>query len=256
MCTVLLLLRPGERWPLLLGSNRDERLDRPFDPPGRWWDDAPAIVGWRDRTSGGTWLAANDAGVVATLVNGMDQLGPLPGKATRGGLVLRALRESHARDAAESVAALSAHAYGRFTLLVADRGEAFTVTNDGERMRIERLAPGHHMVTPEGCDVPTAPRYRAYFPELLAAEPPDPGIDMWASWIALLQREDRDDPHHAMTVTTNLGFGTVASTLIGVPAGAELPSIRFAPGPPTRAAFQALSIPGFAPTTSKDRCHR
>ena len=33
MCTVLVLLRPGDAWPLLIGANRDERIDRPFDAP-------------------------------------------------------------------------------------------------------------------------------------------------------------------------------------------------------------------------------
>jgi uncharacterized protein with NRDE domain len=100
MCTVLLLLRPDARWPLLLGANRDERLDRPFDPPGRWWPDAPHVVGGRDRAGGGSWFALNDDGVVATIVNGMDRLGPLAGKRSRGELVLRALAEHSAQDAA------------------------------------------------------------------------------------------------------------------------------------------------------------
>src|ERR1700685_2408299 len=103
MCTVLLLTRPGTAWPLLLGSNRDERLDRAFDVPAAWWPDEPGIVAWHDRLSGGSWLGVSEHGVVATVVNRLDTLGPLPGKVSRGELVLRELRK---RDAASAAAVL------------------------------------------------------------------------------------------------------------------------------------------------------
>ena len=56
-------------WPLLLGSNRDERLDRAFDVPAAWWPDEPGIVAWRDRLSGGSWLGVNAHGVVSFFFN-------------------------------------------------------------------------------------------------------------------------------------------------------------------------------------------
>lgn len=63
MCTVVALVRPGR---VLLAANRDERIDRPWDPPAEYW---PGILGGRDRTAGGTWMALNKAGVVATVLN-------------------------------------------------------------------------------------------------------------------------------------------------------------------------------------------
>jgi uncharacterized protein with NRDE domain len=105
VCTVLLLLRPDAAWPLLIGTNRDERRDRAFEPPARHWPDAPGVVGPRDVLGGGSWFGVNDDGVVATLVNGMQRLGPLPGKASRGELVLRTLRELPPRSRSSSIAA-------------------------------------------------------------------------------------------------------------------------------------------------------
>jgi uncharacterized protein with NRDE domain len=35
MCTLVILRRPGHRWPVLIGANRDEMIDRPSKPPGR-----------------------------------------------------------------------------------------------------------------------------------------------------------------------------------------------------------------------------
>jgi uncharacterized protein with NRDE domain len=55
MCTFILLLRPGTRWPVLVAANRDEMLDRIWAPPAAHWPDQPGIVGGLDRLAGGTW---------------------------------------------------------------------------------------------------------------------------------------------------------------------------------------------------------
>ena len=141
-----------------------------------------------------------------------------------------------------AIGALPAARYRGFTLLVADRTQAFALSSDGTAARVDALAPGHHMLTPEGCDVDDAPRVRAYRDDLRAAPPPAPETGDWASWTALLRREDAEDPHHAMTVTTESGFGTVASTLIGIPAArGAAPALLVAPGPPTRVGYVPLA---------------
>jgi len=244
MCTVLVLLRPQDRWPLLVATNRDERLDRAFDPPGRWWPEAPEITAWRDRESGGSWLGVNEHGVVATVVNHLDELGPAPGKRSRGEVVLHALRSADAPAAIAALRALDATLYRGFTLLVADRAHGFACVNAGGALRVVALGPGHHMLTPEGYDAAGTPRYDAHGAAFAAAAVPQPEREDWASWIALLQHEDAADPHQAMTVVTDRGFGTVASTLIAVPAGEGSPLVRYADGPPTRAAFRPVAPRG------------
>ena len=49
MCTLVILRRPGHRWPVLIGANRDEMIDRPWEPPGRHWPDRPEVVAGLDR---------------------------------------------------------------------------------------------------------------------------------------------------------------------------------------------------------------
>ena len=244
MCTVLLLLRPGDAWPLLIGANRDERRDRPFDPPGRYWAEAPGIVGGRDVLGGGSWFGVNDDGVVATIVNGMQRLGPLAGKASRGELVVRMLRERDAAAAARVAAAVPADRYRGFTLLLADRRSAFAVNCDERTVTVDELAPGYHMVTPDGCDVPSSPRFAAYFDALRAAAPPAPAAGDWTSWTDLLTQTDEDDPHHAMVITGVDGFGTVSSTLLALPADrSEPPVLLFANGPPSAASYEPVRAP-------------
>jgi len=37
MCTLVILRRPGNEWPVIIASNRDEMIDRPWLSPARHW---------------------------------------------------------------------------------------------------------------------------------------------------------------------------------------------------------------------------
>src|SRR5689334_2294760 len=94
MCTVLVRLRPGAAWPVLLAAVRDEFLDRPWDPPAAHWPEHPSIVGGRDRTAGGTWLAVDPVGrSLAAILNGkrLPLLASGEARPSRGALPLAAL---------------------------------------------------------------------------------------------------------------------------------------------------------------------
>lgn len=242
MCTVLVLLRPDDPWPLLVGENRDERIDRASLPPGRYWPDAPGILAGRDVLGGGSWFGVNDDGVVATIINGPNRLGPLPGKATRGELVVRALRERDAAGAADAIAAIAPERYRGFTMLIADRRSAFAIASDEHTIRIDPLKPGHHIATPDGTDVVGSPRYDTHAAAFRAARPPAPGENDWSSWIELLRHEDHDDPRRGMTVHVG-DLATVSSALVAVPAAPVPPILLFADGPATRAPYRLLSAP-------------
>src|ERR1051325_1488033 len=92
MCTVLLRFAPGTRWPVLAGAVRDEFFQRAWDPPAAHWPSTPSLIGGRDRTAGGTWLAVDPGRPsFAALLNGPLRLpadGPRP---SRGGLALHIL---------------------------------------------------------------------------------------------------------------------------------------------------------------------
>src|ERR671932_1766584 len=117
MCTVVLLRRPGHRWPLILAANRDEMIGRPAKPPGRHWPDRADVVAGLDELAGGSWLGLNDSGVVAGVLNRHGTLGPAEGRRSRGELVLEALDHADAAEAAEALAALEPRAYRPFNLV-------------------------------------------------------------------------------------------------------------------------------------------
>src|SRR6266568_2551447 len=119
MCTVVVLFRPLHAWPVILLANRDEQLDRAWDPPAAWWPDHPGIVAGRDRTAGGTWMGVNANGMTAAVLNRPGSLGPAAGKRSRGELPLLALAETTASAAIDAVASLDAGQWRGFNLVIA-----------------------------------------------------------------------------------------------------------------------------------------
>ena len=213
MCTVILLLRPGHAWPVLIAANRDEMLDRPWDSPGAYWPGQPDVVAGRDRLGGGTWMAVR-GGMVAAVLNRPGSLGPAPGKQSRGGLPLLAVQHGSAAAAASAVTALDGGGYRSFILVVAD-------------------------VTSHDPNDPESPRAQAQLPRFAAAAVPDPAMGDWIAWQALLA--DRSGQRGAaLNVPPQEGFGTVCSSMLGVPAAG--PAVwLFAAGPPDQAAFEQVA---------------
>ncbi len=238
MCTVILLLRPGHPWPVLIAANRDERLDRPWDAPGAYWPERPGVVAGRDRLGGGTWMAMH-GGLVAAVLNRPGSLGPTPGKLSRGGLPLMALGHGSAAAAADALLALDGAAYRGFNMVVADRHSAHFVRGLGYgRPEGWALPPGLHMVTSHDPNDLDSPRTRTHLPRFAAAAVPDPARGDWAAWQALLA--DRSGaPEAALNVPPRDGFGTVCSSLVGLPTEGA-PVWLFAAGPSNREAFRPV----------------
>src|SRR3546814_14832337 len=87
MCTVVVLRRPGEAWPLIVAGNRDELLDRPRREPARHWPDRPEVVAGLDQLAGRSWPGLNAHAVAAALLNRRHSPGPAPAKPTRRNIV-------------------------------------------------------------------------------------------------------------------------------------------------------------------------
>jgi hypothetical protein len=234
MCTVILLRRPGAEWPLLLAANRDERLDRPWEPPAVHW---PGITGGRDTLAGGTWMAMNRHGVVAAVLNRVGSLGPDPAKRSRGELPLIALEESTAEAAAARIAALDSGLWRPFNLVLADAATAWFVPGLGTgHARPPPLPEGVSMITAHPPNDLTSPRTARHLPRFEAAAPPAPPD--WGAWPALLA-DSAGTTAEALNVPPLGGFGTLCSSLLGLGRdGAR--TWLFAPGPPDRVEFTPI----------------
>jgi hypothetical protein len=243
VCTVVILRRPGHPWPLLLAANRDERLDRAWDPPAAHWPDRPGVIGGCDRSGGGTWMAMR-GGVVAAVLNRPGSLGPAPGKRSRGELPLLAVAEDGAEAAAARIVALDAGAWRPFNMVVAGARAAFFLRGLGEG-RPERLplAEGLTMVTAHEPNDPASPRIARHLPRFRAAAPPDPDRDAWAGWEALLANGGfgAEGIAGALNVPPVQGFGTVCASLVALgAAGAR--RWRFSPAPPAPGGFAEIAL--------------
>jgi len=242
VCTVVLLIRPGHPWPLVLAANRDERLDRAWDPPAAYWAELPGVVAGRDRTGGGTWMGVNRHGVVAAVLNRPGSLGPAPGKRSRGSLPLLALAQPTAGQAAEAVAALDAGQWRSFNLVVADAAGAVFLRGLGHgHPQPQRLTPGLHMVTSHDPDDPDSPRVARHLPRFAAAPPPDLAHG-WQAWQDLLaDRQGRAGEQ--LNVVPRGGFGTACASLLALPADGP-PVWLFAAGPPHATPFHPVAATG------------
>ena len=237
MCTVVVLHRPGLAWPLVLAANRDERLDRAWDPPAAHWPDQPGLIAGRDATAGGTWMGLNRDGVVAAVLNRPGTLGPAQGKRSRGELPLLALRHASAQAAAEALVSLDAAQWRGFNLVLSDRQGAVFVRGLGHgHPQARPLPPGLHMITAHDPNDPDSPRVARHLPRFRAAPPPEPG--RWDAWQAILS--DRSGEAAAqLNVVPRGGFGTACSSLLALPEEGP-PLWLFAAGPPDLAPFRPV----------------
>jgi hypothetical protein len=239
VCTVLLRFDPEAEWPILLGAIRDEFADRPWDPPAAHWVGAwRHLLGGRDRTAGGTWLAVDpsaDRPAVAALLNGVRRPVPDHGaRPTRGTLALEVLASGRVPTGDEVAG------YDGFHLLLATRRGVEVWSWDGEAMEHRVLDPGDHILVNLGVDTDDDPLV-PHFAPLLAATPspvlgPGPTLEAWEPWPDLLAGDglDGDDPR-ALVVRREIEGRTYASTsasLVGLSADGVRYDFSGAPADP------------------------
>ncbi len=128
----------------------------------------------------------------------------MPGKRSRGELVLDALDFVDASDAVEMLTALDTKAYRPFNMVIADNTHAFWLRNAGDEVEAFPLAEGVTMITASDANDPKSKRIRHFLPLWQAAEAPDPDKDEWSEWQELLASREhapdgdalRRDEHH------------------------------------------------------------
>jgi hypothetical protein len=146
MCTITALPRSLlssatslDRLLLRVVCNRDELLTRaPALSPTMWAAGARRALMPIDPHSGGTWIAANDAGLVFVLLNANDAA-PAPAAAVSRGTIIPTLVgcDTVSRALAQ-VQRIRADRFAPFRLLMVDRYEVIDCRPDGDRIRHRR----------------------------------------------------------------------------------------------------------------------
>jgi uncharacterized protein with NRDE domain len=252
MCTVVILRRPDQPWPVVIAANRDEMSSRLWRPPARHWDDHPHVIAGIDEEAGGTWMGLNDDGLFAAVLNRPHSLGPAVGKRSRGELPLEALSHAEAREAASALGNLDGRAYRSFNMLIADANDAFWLRSTGEAARVDvtPVPEGLSMLTANDLNDTQSARIRAYLPKFRDARAPDPDSGDWEAWKTRIASRDAtasDGERGAMNVGSGSGFMTVCSSLVALPGVerfGEKPKWLFAAGPPDKMPFLDVDLAG------------
>ena len=244
MCTLVILRRPGHAWPVLLGANRDEMIDRESKPPGRHWPDRSELTAGLDALAGGSWLGLNDWGVVAAVLNRHGSLGPAANRRSRGELVLEALDHADAVAAALALSHLDPEAYRTFNLIIADERDAFWLRHaGGPKVELKPIKDGLSMIAAGDLDDLATRRIQLALPAFRAWPTPDPDRNDWTGWETLLgstRAPPNEEATAAMRFRTD-GYGTRSSALIALPArdGTDRrPVFRFAEWLPQASPWQ------------------
>ncbi len=247
MCTLILLRRPQNAWPVLIASNRDENLSRGFLPPDYHWPDYPDVIGGWDSVAKGSWFAVNGAGVFAGIMNRPGSLGPHQEKRSRGELVLESLTHADASAAAESLSQIDPKSYAPFNLVIADNQYACWLKNDGVKIQVQQIPEGYSMFTSRDRNDYDFARVRTYLPRFQSAKVPDPENNNWRDWESLLssRMHSADTGIEGAMCLTGADYGTVCSQILALPhmeSMGKKPVFLFANGRPGEAAFEKVEL--------------
>jgi uncharacterized protein with NRDE domain len=252
VCLLIMAAQTHPDFPLIVAANRDELLDRPAVPMTVLREAGPRVVGGRDELAGGTWLAVNEAGVVAGLTNRPTTGGRDATKRSRGELPLALASYTSAAAAVEAFGStVRPSDYNAAWLLVGDREAVFAIDVIGpDAPVIQRLPPGIHIVEnrPVGtrsCKVDHVRRRLVGVDHLTEAPlvaqlrsvlsdhevPPGPSAPDEAGIEA--------PPEVKAACVHTERYGTRWSGVVTVPRGStHPPTVRYADGPPCQAAYK------------------
>ncbi len=258
MCLLIVESRVDPATPLVVGANRDERLDRPATAMAVLHDQFPRVIGGRDDLAGGTWLAANEVGLVAALTNRPTAArttldGPPPPRSprkarSRGELPLLLARHTSATDAVEAfLAHVRPDDYDGAWFLVADRTSLYAIDMSGSELHATDLPPGRYVLENRALGAPS-PKVE-HVQRLLAA------ADLDATHrVEELQRVLADhqippgapdtaaEPRVILPACVHADwYGTRWSAIITVDAGDGLPDVRYTDGPPCTSALRSAA---------------
>ena len=249
MCTLAIYLRVFPQFPVVVAANRDEYLVRPAVAPTVLCEQ-PMVIGGKDLKAGGTWLAVNEFGMIAGLLNRRSDAPADPDRRSRGLLCLDALKHRSVDEALRFVASQDPELYNPFNLLLASRESAAVAHNRHGRIETTALDKGVHLLTNLDVDDFECPRISRSFDRFAELAGPsaaeeDP-TQMRQRLAALLSDHSTQlDPRTGRpnSLCLHLGdYGTRESSLIFLGADGSM-NHYFAPGPPCSTLYSPAAVP-------------
>ena len=249
MCTLIAYYKQVADYPIVIAANRDELYSRKARAP-HVMHHHPRVYAGKDDHAGGTWLGANEVGLVVGLVNRHSTQAQEPSRRSRGLLCLDLLCQKDATAAKDFLLAdATAHLYNSFYVFWADHEQAYVAYNEGE-ITHQELGAGRYMltnsslidldrVTPTGLGkMPTASppgALESLFRQLQ---------DVCQTHHEIERVVDPPNEHRgnrALCVHASEQYGTVSSSLLAI--GRDIPASRYwhAEGAPCQTPYRDFS---------------
>jgi uncharacterized protein with NRDE domain len=235
MCTLLLWNHFHPRYSLIAAANRDELLDRPATGPTQLCDD-PLVIGGRDLTAGGTWLAVNAAGMVVALTNRQGAGSHDPARRSRGVLVLEVAASPSLAHAQERMSRVDAALYNPFIMIAADAQTCTVAAGGSDGLHVQPLADGAHAITNWDLDsniTPKSTRALKLAREFSIAQPGNSDFELAERIHALLADHALGcDGDSALCVhRPQANYGTRSSSIVFLGPSASQTRLYHAEGP-------------------------
>lgn len=238
MCLLAIQFQTSLAAPLLLAANREEAYARPSSLPARHvMANGTVWLGGTDLRAGGTWLGANQYGVIVAVTNRPKRDLPRDPQ-SRGWLCRDLLRHRDVTSAHEAAwNALRHQLFAGCNLLVAS-AEAAVLIEAGDELRGHDLEPGLTLIANGPRDAPADPRLRRarqLFQDQAAVSAPE--------WVESAQRLfglHGSGDEAPLCLHHELG-GTVSATVLALTANPADALYRHAGGPPCTTPFEDYS---------------
>jgi hypothetical protein len=232
VCTVSIIAQPNER--LRLACNRDELLTRGIAlPPRKMSFGGRTALLPIDAESGGTWIAANDAGLLFVLLNAQrsNPSNRLP-RCSRGTIIPMMLHHTSIDSVFEASQSIDTTQFGPFRLLAAwIDGGGVEIHSDGGRIFRERWSldalPRMRTSSSLGDELVRQPRQRLFNHMVAIGEPSAEAQDSF-------HRHSWPDRNHLSVCMRRGDARTVSNTVIEL--SRDRAAFRYHAGPPDVAA--------------------
>ena len=218
MCTLFIYRSKNTDWPVLIANNRDEYLSRTFKAQGYYWNNS--IFAGKDISEGGSWLGLNKNGLCAAILNRIGNSLKIKNFKSRGQIIIEILNHSNATSALKYIKSSFKKNTKFFNLFISDYRDAYWIKYDQDKLKSFKVPYGFSILDNYNLNDNKSPKQRLYKRIFLKKRLPNPSINYFKGWKELLFLEKKYDGNNLSSVfvkDTNKNYGTVCSSIIGLP---------------------------------------
>jgi uncharacterized protein with NRDE domain len=159
MCTILFLYRVHPLYPVVVAANRDEFYDRPAVGP-QVLSESPRSIGALDLQHRGTWIGANEKGLIVGLTNQRAHRPADRSLRTRGEIVRNLLLADSVPAMIGQMRVVNPREYNPFNILFGSARDLYLgyARHEHERVEIESAPEGIHALANDRLGSPEFPR--------------------------------------------------------------------------------------------------